>query len=210
MTDDNYYLFKNEQEEGPYTLEEMMDMNLDIDTMVLSPVAGDWQRASDLPEFFNYFEARGIYFPTEDNLGGFGWRLLGYIIDYFILGYVVALFTSDITAPLSKKILENKMTPADMPLFFQICLLNFLAYVFYHTALEASPLQGSLGKRFCGLVVVDADGRRLKYGRALIRNFSKFLSIIAFGVGYLNILWDDRKQAWHDKIAKTFVLVRNR
>ncbi|MEB0263714.1 MULTISPECIES: RDD family protein [unclassified Mucilaginibacter] len=207
---DGYHISQGNEEKGPFTLEELTEMGIDLDTMVLSPGADDWQRAADLPEFFNYFEATGIYFPTEDNLAGFWWRLLAYFIDYFTLGYVLALFTSGITAPLSKKILDNTMTSADMPLFVQICLLNFLAYVFYHSALEASPLQGSLGKRFCGLVVVDADGRRLKYGRALSRNFSKFFSSIAFGVGYLSILWDDRKQAWHDKIAKTYVLVRNR
>jgi uncharacterized RDD family membrane protein YckC len=208
---DGYYISKNDEEQGPFTLEEVLQIGIELDTMVLSPKAEDWERASDLPEFFHYFEAKGVYFPTEDNLAGFWWRLLAYIIDYFILGFILALFTADMSAPLSKKLLENKMlAPEDLPLALQLCLINFLAYVFYHSALETSPLQGSVGKRFCGLVVVDADGRKLSYGRALARNFSKFLSGITFGLGYLSILWDDRSQAWHDKIAKTYVLIRNR
>jgi hypothetical protein len=71
---DSYFVFKNNQEEGPFTLEEVMETGLDVDTMVLSPLADDWQRASDLPEFFEYFEAKGLYFPTEDNLATF-WTL---------------------------------------------------------------------------------------------------------------------------------------
>lgn len=207
---DGYHISQGNEEKGPFTLEELMQMGIDLDTMVLSPQADDWQRAADMPELFNYFEANGIYFPTEDNLAGFWWRLLAYVIDSFIISNILSLFTSDITAPLYKKIGENTMTPADLPLFFQISLLNFLAFTFYSAALEASPIQGSLGKRFCGLVVVDADGRRLGYGKALIRNFSKLLSQLALLIGYLSILWDDRKQAWHDKIAKTYVLVKNR
>lgn len=207
---DGYYISQGDQEKGPFTLEEVLEQGIDLDTMVLSPQAEDWQRAADLPEFFNYFESTGIYFPTEDNLAGFWWRLLAWVIDSFIISNILSLFTSDISAPLYKKIADNAMTPDDLPLFFQLSLLNFLAFTFYSAALEASPIQGSLGKRFCGLVVVDEDGRKLKYGKALIRNFSKILSQLALLIGYLSVLWDDRKQAWHDKIAKTYVLVRNR
>ncbi|MCO5935770.1 RDD family protein [Mucilaginibacter sp. RB4R14] len=207
---DGYHISQGNEEKGPYTLEELTEMGIDLDTMVLSPGADDWQRAADLPEFFNYFEATGIIFPTEDNLAGFWWRLLAYFIDSFIITNIMSLFTSDLTAPLYKKIAENKMTTDDLPFFLQISLLNFVVFALYNAALEASPIQGSLGKRFCGLVVVDEDGRKLKYGKALIRNFSKILSQMALLLGYLSILWDDRKQAWHDKIAKTYVLVRNR
>ncbi|QHS55550.1 RDD family protein [Mucilaginibacter sp. 14171R-50] len=207
---EGYYISINDREEGPYTLEELLGMHLELDTMVLSPLGGDWQRASDLPELFDYFEAQGFYFPTEDNLAGFWWRLLAYVIDSVIVSNLLSLVTGDITAPIYKKMLDNTLTKEDMPLFFQVTLMNFLVFAFYNAICEATPLQGSPGKKICRLVVVDTDGRRLSMGRALLRNLSKFLSQIVFLVGYLAILWDDHKQAWHDKIARTYVLVRNR
>ncbi|MDB5129024.1 DUF4339 domain-containing protein, partial [Mucilaginibacter sp.] len=91
---DSYFVFKNNQEEGPFTLEEVMETGLDVDTMVLSPLADDWQRASDLPEFFEYFETKGIYFPTEDNLATFWWRLLAYLIDSVLISLLISIFAS--------------------------------------------------------------------------------------------------------------------
>ena len=207
---DGYYISKNDEEQGPFTLEEVLEMGIELDTMVLSPQAEDWERASDLPEFFHYFEEKGVYFPTEDNLAGFWWRLLAYIIDSVIVSNLLSLFTADITAPLYKKIAANAIKPEDLPLFFKITMLNFLVFSLYNAILEATPMQGSLGKRLCQLVVVDTDGRRLSFARALARNLSKLLSQMVFLIGYLAVLWDDRKQAWHDKIAKTYVLIRNR
>jgi uncharacterized RDD family membrane protein YckC len=209
MTDNNYYLFNNEQEEGPYTLEEMLDMNLDVDTMVLSPVAGDWQRASDLPEFFHYFEAKGVYFPTEDNLASFWWRLLAYVIDAIIVSVLLSFFASTFIIAMYKEMEGNAVTNEALLARLKFNLIVFVVSAVYHSIFEATPMRGSIGKRICKLAVVDADGRRLSILKALVRNFSKLLSSIVFGIGYLTILWDDHRQAWHDKIAKTYIIIRN-
>jgi len=37
----------------------------------------------------------------------------------------------------------------------------------------------------------------------------KFVSGLVFGLGYLWIIWDDKKQGWHDKIAGTVVVKVN-
>jgi hypothetical protein len=66
--------------------------------MVLSPKADDWQRASDLPEFFEYFEAKGVYFPTEDNLATFWWRLLAYLIDSVLISLLISIFASRLSS----------------------------------------------------------------------------------------------------------------
>lgn len=34
----------------------------------------------------------------------------------------------------------------------------------------------------------------------------KFLSAIILGIGYLMVIWNPKKQALHDKIAKTYVV----
>jgi uncharacterized RDD family membrane protein YckC len=204
---DSYFIFKNNQEEGPFTLEEVMETGLDVDTIVLSPLADDWQRASDLPEFFEYFEAKGIYFPTEDNLATFWWRLLAYLIDSVLISLLISIFASGyLLATIAA--MEPDTTEAKI-VRLKFNLVIFVISAIYNSVCEATPMRGSIGKKLCKLVVVDADGRGLSLGRALVRNFTKFLSSIVLGIGYLNILWSEHRQAWHDQIAKTYVITRN-
>jgi len=54
--------------------------------------------------------------------------------------------------------------------------------------------------------VTDMDGGRISFGRATGRHFAAILSGAILGIGYLMIIWTDRKQALHDIIASTLVL----
>ena len=73
---DNYYILQDGEKTGPFTYGELMDMGLDVNTRIVSETGSDWQNAADIPDFFEYFEARGHAFPTEDNLATFWVRLL--------------------------------------------------------------------------------------------------------------------------------------
>ncbi|MFD0763631.1 RDD family protein [Mucilaginibacter lutimaris] len=210
MAQDGYYISQGNEEKGPFTIEELMQMGIDLDTLVLSPGADDWQRAADMPEFFNYFEANGIYFPTEDNLGGFGWRLMAYIADTFIMSYPITFLRPAGFATVYNRAMEGNATVDDLVFMLKFNFTSFLVVALYHTICEFSPLQGSIGKKMFRLLVVDAEGRKLSFGRALLRNLGKFVSGLVIMIGYLAVLWDDRKQAWHDKWANTYVLIKNR
>lgn len=88
--------------------------------------------------------------------------------------------------------------------------LSFLVYVLYAALLEGSALRGTIGKRLVGLRVTDTDGSPLTMQRSFRRNAAKILSLIPCGLGFLWALWSDRKRAWHDLIAGTLVVKRNR
>jgi uncharacterized RDD family membrane protein YckC len=63
------------------------------------------------------------------------------------------------------------------------------------------------GKMVFGLRVVDAQGQKIGLGKAAIREtVGKFVSGIVFGLGYLWVAFDEKKQGWHDKIAGTYVV----
>lgn len=63
------------------------------------------------------------------------------------------------------------------------------------------------GKMVMGLKVVSAEnGALLEPSAALLRYVGYCVSGIAFGLGYLWVLWDPKHDAWHDKIAKTKVI----
>lgn len=61
------------------------------------------------------------------------------------------------------------------------------------------------GHYLMGLRVVRTDGGRVTIGVAIRRLAGLYVSAILF-LGYLWILWDDKRQGWHDKIAGTYVV----
>jgi uncharacterized RDD family membrane protein YckC len=55
--------------------------------------------------------------------------------------------------------------------------------------------------------VVRIDGRPIDYQTAVLRNIVGYLlSFLFFGLGIVWVLWDRRRQGWHDKLAKTVVV----
>ena len=66
---------------------------------------------------------------------------------------------------------------------------------------------GSAGQRVTGIRIVDArTGERVGAWRIFGRRLASYLSAIPCYLGFLWPLWDRRKQAWHDMIAKTVVV----
>jgi uncharacterized RDD family membrane protein YckC len=70
----------------------------------------------------------------------------------------------------------------------------------------------TVGGVICHLRLVRLDGQPIDWGTATVRALGCFLSLLAAGLGFLWILWDPERQAWHDKIAGTVVVrdVRSR
>ena len=71
--------------------------------------------------------------------------------------------------------------------------------------------QGTPGKLVLGLTIVDAEtGQTPRLGRLVLRYLGYLLSTIPLGLGYFWMLWDDRRQTWHDKLGGTLVVVTRR
>jgi len=63
------------------------------------------------------------------------------------------------------------------------------------------------GKMAVRIKVVRTDGAEAGYICAFLREVvGKFLSKLIFGIGYLMVAFDPRKQGLHDKIADTYVI----
>lgn len=84
-------------------------------------------------------------------------------------------------------------------------ILYVLAVGAYHVWMYAT-YGATIGKMIMKLKVVREDGKKLTYNDAILRELASYLSGAVFMLGYLNVIWDPKKQAWHDRIAKTFVL----
>lgn len=92
--------------------------------------------------------------------------------------------------------------PADVVISW---LLPAVAVVMFWIARQATP-----GKMLIRAKIVDAEsGAALTRGQAIGRYLGYYVSIFGFGLGFLWVAWDARKQGWHDKLAGT-VVVRER
>jgi uncharacterized RDD family membrane protein YckC len=64
----------------------------------------------------------------------------------------------------------------------------------------------TVGGIICQLRLVRVDGTPLHFPDALVRGLSSIFSLAVVGLGCLWILKDPERQAWHDKIAGTYVV----
>jgi uncharacterized RDD family membrane protein YckC len=74
-------------------------------------------------------------------------------------------------------------------------------FTFFWTLVGYTP-----GKALLGLKVVHKSGKKISFFRALLRFISYWVSAIPLFLGFFWVLWDSKRQAWHDKIAGTQVI----
>ncbi len=81
-----------------------------------------------------------------------------------------------------------------------------LLFILYFTLMTGEGGQ-TLGKMILGIRVQRTDGSAVRYLRALVRTLSYIVSFFfTTFLGFLWVLWDKKKQGWHDKIAGTEVI----
>jgi len=85
--------------------------------------------------------------------------------------------------------------------------LSAVALVFVSSALEASVLEGTIGKKLFGLRVHSGHGHRLSLPQAFVRNVYKLLGGACVFLGWLVALTHPARQAWHDRMTHSVVLV---
>ena len=85
-------------------------------------------------------------------------------------------------------------------------VVNIVVGWLYSALQESSAAQATIGKRALGIKVTNTAGGRISFGQATGRHFGKIISSIILLIGYLMMLWDDRKQTLHDNMAGTLVV----
>jgi uncharacterized RDD family membrane protein YckC len=127
---------------------------------------------------------------------GFFKRLIAWIIDLIIINAALGLFS----------FLTHIHVYDTDDLFSKGTLLSPLITMIYFVVLESSVWQATIGKKILGIKVVDEDYNRVSVLTAFIRYITSYLSAFVLCLGFIWIIFDSRKQGWHDKLAKTFVI----
>ena len=84
-------------------------------------------------------------------------------------------------------------------------VLNIVGVWLYFALQESSERQATIGKRSLNIYVTDMYGRRISFGQATGRYFSKIISSLILGIGYIMAGFTEKKQGLHDMIAGTLV-----
>jgi len=85
-------------------------------------------------------------------------------------------------------------------------LIAALVWEFVYFAYQWAISGKTIGMAVLGIRVVKSDGSPVGARQAIIRTLTLPLSIIVFGLGFLGILTNRRRYAWHDRFAKTAVV----
>jgi uncharacterized RDD family membrane protein YckC len=153
------------------------------------------------------------------NYASFGQRLLALIIDTIAISVVRSVVVLPLLAAIGLNIASDiqdfdmsdtgdvlKLITTLAAAIAALSLISTIITVLYFTLMESSKYQASLGKLALGIVVVDMDGNRIDFGKALIRNVGKLVSAFILLIGYIMAAFTDKKQALHDMIASTLVV----
>ena len=138
-------------------------------------------------------------------------RSAAFIVDYvissicgFILTMPFFLFSSFSGGPPPQ--------PSLIPLFmqsFNLFMTLNLAIVLIYFVISEGYYGYTPGKWILGLKVLKADGRKVSYQEALIRNIPKLFILAIMVDGILMIFSGKDRQRLFDKIAGTIVIERN-
>ena len=150
---------------------------------------------------------------------GFVTRYVAFLLDVLVVAFASFLFVTILRVTLeffgihtlvtsaaqSREVAQQTVVLSGAVRWLLTVAGGFLTFGIY--SIVAWLLVGkTFGKALMGLRVLGQDGRRLTFGQALIRALSYYISGLALFIGFLWVLVDDRRQAWHDKLARTLVV----
>jgi uncharacterized RDD family membrane protein YckC len=156
--------------------------------------------------------------PSQYRYASFWRRVIAFTIDLLIilaLGELIHLgviIIATIVGTVSQRdFLEFISSPT---VYFRILIRGwyislpvdlFIGWI-YFSSTESSVRRATIGKIAVGITVTDLNGNRISFWRASLRYLIKLITIAFLMIGFLIAIFTERRQAIHDKIAKTLVM----
>jgi uncharacterized RDD family membrane protein YckC len=155
---------------------------------------------------------------TVYRFGGFWRRLIAFSIDNIIITFIFSVFVtiallsffSGAVSGHKEELLADLVNPTSVSRFkiafwlFYI-FINVVYFTYFHGVTGRTP-----GKRLLSLQVVSDEGAPISLDIAFLRATGYLVSLIFYLVGFIWIIFDSKKQGWHDKIAGTVVIIREK
>jgi uncharacterized RDD family membrane protein YckC len=142
---------------------------------------------------------------TWRRLAAFAVDLVAYMVVSVPLWLVVVVVEVSVLTPAE----FNHLSDHDAGVLFgALGGVTLLCVWVYETVTTASRLGGTFGKRMLGMRVLTISGSPLSVPRSFIRAIGKTFSITAVGEGLLWLAFTPNRQALHDLLADSVVVVR--
>jgi uncharacterized RDD family membrane protein YckC len=168
--------------------------------------AEDWHFQS-LPEISLVTETPAQA-ARDRRYGGFFRRATALLIDFFVIALLAAAM--GLMAYIGYKVglaahQRTTVAPMMMPLILLLTAASTFLAMSYFVVFHG--LAGkTIGKWVLRLRVVGIDDERIGYRRACLRWIAGVL-LAPLLLGFLWVLWSREKRAWHDYLARTWVIV---
>jgi uncharacterized RDD family membrane protein YckC len=160
----------------------------------------------------NQSETASLSQPVR--LAGFFSRFIAFVLDLIVINLInlVVLvgieliinffFSGDFARfPLLQSIADTIIASSQWLTALFSAVFGFIYFVFFWVIAGFTP-----GQALFGLRVIRSDGRPVNLGRAVLRLIGYLVAALPLFLGFIWILFDNRRQGWHDKIARTYVI----
>lgn len=132
---------------------------------------------------------------------GFVTRLLATVVDAIVLAVSYAVVVWVVAATVGLVRLESPQSPSG-PVWAALAPSHVAVFLLVCWALAGK----TPGKALMGVRIVTLDGDPIGVGRALVRLLGYVVSAAPLFAGFAWILVSDRRQGWHDLLARTCVV----
>lgn len=139
----------------------------------------------------------------DGRAAGFVTRLFAFAIDLVVIAGIVAI--GGWIAVLADNVIDefNLETRATLSSIYVVLIPLIIALYF---VMFWSLTGRTIGKWLLGLRVVSTAGRTPSIGRSMVRVLGYAISAVVFWAGYIWVLVDKNRRAWHDHMASTWVV----
>jgi len=144
-------------------------------------------------------------------LAGIGARFLAILIDGLLLGVAMGIVFAAVGMVIGGAAgaagrNQNAVAAIALTSIPLVMLAALVIPWLYEAYFISSPKQATPGKMAMGIVVTDANGTRISFGRATGRYLIKVLISGIFFIGYIVAFFTEKRQALHDIVASTLVV----
>ncbi len=142
----------------------------------------------------------------KTNLASPGLRLIGWFIDLMFWLLIILFFVLLLVSQTQLEMLMDNILLTIVTLFILLPLLvpfvnSFLITIF----------GGSIGNILTQTRIVDKNGKNISYWKGFFRNYLGYMvSAMLFWLGFIWAFIDKERRTWHDMMADTWVVTRNK
>lgn len=120
----------------------------------------------------------------------------------FLDGFILGLLSSALSGMFFRGSVRGDNVDFSFN-YFPGLIISFAYYAFFWIEHDGQ----TIGKKVMGIKIVRQDGKPIDLVTAVTRCIGYLISGAVFGIGYISATFNKKKLTWHDRLAKTYVVV---